>query len=88
MSEIIENKRPVSWKTGITKNVDGEIHIRGYNLEDMISHLSFPAAIFLVLKGELPSEAEEKMMNAIFVSCIVAGIALPSVVAARKVFCG
>ncbi|MBF0273939.1 MAG: citryl-CoA lyase [Nitrospinae bacterium] len=88
MSEVIENKRPVSWRTAITKNEDGDIHIRGYNLEDMISSLSFPAAIFLVLKGELPSDAEEKMMNAIFVSCIDAGIAPPSVGAARKVFSG
>ena len=76
------------WRTGITKNVDGEIHIRGYNLDDMIGSLSFVQTISLVLKGELPSKAEEKMMNAMFVACIDAGIAPPSVGAARKVFSG
>ncbi len=76
------------WKTAITKNEDGEIHIRGYNLEDMISKLTFPEAIFLVLKGELPTEAETRMLNAMLVACIDAGIAPPSVGAARKVFSG
>ncbi|OIO61302.1 MAG: citryl-CoA lyase [Alphaproteobacteria bacterium CG_4_10_14_0_2_um_filter_63_37] len=76
------------WRTAITKNEAGEIHVRGYDVMDLAGNLRFGEAIYLILKGELPSAGEAAMMDAIFVSMIDAGIAPPSVVAARTVFSG
>ena len=76
------------WKTAITQHIEHETYIRGYRLLDLVGNLTFAQAIFLILKGELPTEAESKMMEAMFVSVIDHGIAPPSVIAARSVASG
>ncbi|MBS3062677.1 MAG: citryl-CoA lyase [Candidatus Diapherotrites archaeon] len=76
------------WKTAITGHVNGEPYVRGYNLLEMVEKLRFTKAIYLVLKGELPKENEEKMLNAMLVSCIDHGLGPPSVTAARVVLSG
>ena len=76
------------WKTAITQNEAGSIRLRGYDLTELMGSLSFSQAIFLALKGELPSPAEAKLLDAILVSMIDAGIAPPSAVAARVVYSG
>ena len=78
----------VLWKTGVAGQVDGTTVVRGYPLSDLIGNVTFAEAIYLVLKGELPSAPEAKMMNAMLTACIDHGIAPPSVVAARTVFSG
>ncbi|MCK9363614.1 MAG: citryl-CoA lyase [Syntrophales bacterium] len=44
---------------------EGKILVRGYPLQDLIGSLSYAGVLFLVLKGDLPTENEEKMMNAV-----------------------
>ena len=76
------------WKTAITKATEEETIIRGYELTELIKKVTFIEAIFLVLKGELPTKNEGRMLDAILVSCIDHGIAPPSVVATRTVLSG
>ncbi len=76
------------WRTAITQHVEHETYIRGYRLLDLVGNLTFAQAIFLVLKGELPTDAESRMMEAMLVSVIDHGIAPPSVIAARSVASG
>jgi citryl-CoA lyase len=76
------------WKTSISQSASGSVRLRGYDLMELVGNLTFAQAIFLLMKGELPTEAEGKMMEAILVSSIDHGIAPPSVVAARTVFSG
>lgn len=85
MTEEIKQKE---WRTSITSNQDGKILIRGYNLDNLIGKKSFADVCFLLLKGEMPTENEARMLDAILVSCIDAGIATPSAVAARTAFSG
>ena len=73
----------MKWKTSISKADDKGNTIRGYNLEEMISKLSFSEAIYLILRGELPKTNESKMLDAIFVSCIEHSVAPPSIISAR-----
>jgi citryl-CoA lyase len=80
--------KEVKWKTRVGGQVDGKTVVRGYPLDDLVGRVSFAEAIYLVLKGELPSERERKMMEAMLVACIDHGIGPPSVVAARTVFSG
>lgn len=76
------------WKTNIAGEVAGETVIRGYKLTDLIGQLSFTQTIFLTLKGELPTEVEEKMLGAILVASVDHGLGAPSTTAARIVASG
>src|SRR3989344_162091 len=71
------------WTTNISGEVSGETIIRGYKLTDLVSKVNFTQAIFLVLKGKLPSEAEEKMLNGLLVASVDHGLGAPSTTAAR-----
>ena len=84
-SKITNNKK---WKTSIANSTDKQTLVRGYPLEDLIQNLNFTQAIYLILKGELPTKQEEQMLNAIFVAAIDHGIASPSSQVARIVFSG
>lgn len=72
-------------KTGITKIENGEEIIRGHKLADLVEKYSFVEAIHLLLKGNLPSENEAKMLNAMFVSAIDHGPGTASALTARIV---
>ncbi len=73
------------WQTSITEIGANLIRVRGYEVADLMESLSFSDAIFLVLKGELPSKSESEMMRAILVSSVDHGVSPPSVLAARTV---
>jgi len=76
------------WKTAISKIGTGEIRVRGYDIAEMMEKLTFAQAIFLILKGELPNQAQSKIMEAILVSSIDHGATPPSVLATRTVISG
>jgi citrate synthase len=73
------------WKTGITKVEPNKITVRGYPVDQLIGKISFSQAIYLVLKGEMPSPEVGKLIDAIFVSSVDHGASPPSVLTARTV---
>jgi citryl-CoA lyase len=58
------------WKTGISSLKRNEIYLRGYPLEEISGRVSYVEAIILLLRGELPSEMEATVVNAIFTSAM------------------
>jgi len=78
----------MSWKTGITKIEAGQIRLRGYDVTELMGRLSFAEAAFLMLKGEKPSPAEGRMMDALLVSSVDHGATPPSSQAARLILSG
>ena len=74
------------YRTAISTHVDGKPHIYGFDLTKLAGDASFAKAIYLILKGEMPDEASEKMLNAIFVISIDHGVEPASVVAARNIY--
>ena len=76
------------WRTAITDHVNHEPYLRGYRLVDLIGRYSFAEVAYLALKGELPTPAEARMLDAMFVAVVDHGIAVPSVVADRVVISG
>ena len=76
------------WKTAITEIKRGEIRVRGYDIVEMMGKLSFSDAVFLILRGELPTKEESEMMRAILVSGIDHGVTPPSVLSTRNVLSG
>ncbi len=73
------------WKTAITDVRPNKVRLRGYSIDQLMGKISFSQAIYLALKGELPSPAVGKLLDAIFVSSVDHGAGPPSVLAARTV---
>lgn len=73
----------MKWNTSITDIKDGKEYIRGEALEGLMKERSFSEVIFLLLKGEIPSSGQTKMMDAILVSVIDHGPAVASAMNAR-----
>jgi citrate synthase len=77
------------WETAITDIAPGSIRIRGYSIEDLIGRVSFPAMIWLVLRGELPSKREADLFGAVLVAGVDHGPQAPSIAIARMaITCG
>jgi citrate synthase len=78
----------IKWKTGITKVEPNKIVTKGYRQDELIGTVPFSHVVFLLIKGELPSEKEGKMMDAILTACVDHGVTPPSSQAARVVASG
>ncbi len=76
------------WKTAVTDISGGNISVRGYDIADLMEHLSFADAVYLILKGEIPNDQQRRMMEAMLVSSLDHGPTPPSNLAARTVFSG
>jgi len=84
--ETIENILKLSnpkWKTGITRVEPNRLITRGYPQEDLIGNCSFPEMVYLLIKGEMPSKNEAKMLESVLVSFCDHGVTPPSTQAAR-----
>ncbi|HZX10234.1 MAG TPA: citryl-CoA lyase [Acidobacteriota bacterium] len=75
----------LNWKTGITEVEPNKVKVRGYPVDQLIGKISFSQAIYLVLKGEMPSQEVGKLIDAILVSSVDHGASPPSVLTARTV---
>jgi citryl-CoA lyase len=71
------------WNTSISDIEAAEVFIRGYGLGGLIGQLSFSAAAYLLVRGQLPTPGEARMMDAILCSVLDYGLKKPGTVAAR-----
>lgn len=77
------------WSTDIIDMVPGQIRLRGHPIEELIGRVTFPEMIWLMVRGEQPSEAEAKLFEAALVAAVDHGPQAPSIAAARMaVTCG
>jgi citrate synthase len=76
---------PDPWPTAITDIAPNAVRVRGYDIADLMGRVSFGAAVYLILMGDLPSEPVGRLMDAILVSSIDHGATPPSALAARTV---
>lgn len=84
--ETIENLLKLSspkWKTSITRVEPNKLITRGYSQEDLIGNVSFPEMVYLLIKGDIPSKNEAKMLEAVLISFCDHGVTPPSTQAAR-----
>jgi len=73
----------LSWKTSVTEIKPNEIRLRGYRIDELMGEISFGQAVYLAIKGELPSPEITKLLDAMLVSSIDHGPTAPSAYAAR-----
>ncbi|RMF28989.1 MAG: citryl-CoA lyase, partial [Chloroflexi bacterium] len=75
----------LSWKTAITQVKPNEIRLRGYRIDELMGRATFGQAVYLALRGELPSPEVGRLIEAMLVSSIDHGATPPSALAARTV---
>ena len=77
------------WTTSIIDVHPGEINIRGYQIQDLIGRVSFPQMIWLMVKGDLPTPGQARLLEAALVASVDHGPQAPSIAIARMaVTCG
>jgi citrate synthase len=77
------------WKTSIIDMEPGRIELRGNTIQDLIGNISFPDMIWMMVRGDRPTEAQSKLFEAALVSAVDHGPQAPSIAAARMaVTCG
>jgi succinyl-CoA synthetase alpha subunit len=84
-SLMSEADRKATWNTAITRVEPNRVGVRGYDIAELMGSVSFGAAVYLILTGELPSPAIARLMDAILVASIDHGATPPSALAARTV---
>src|SRR5688572_17238309 len=76
---------PNAWKTAVTQIKPNEVRVRGYDIANLMGNVSFGSAVYLLLRGELPTPAIGKLMDGMLVASIDHGATPPSALAARTV---
>jgi citrate synthase len=77
-----------TWSQPITKIEPNKVAVRGYRIDELMGRVPFGHVVYLVLKGELPTEAQGRVMDALLVSSVDHGATPPSALAARTVASG
>ncbi|HEX9548025.1 MAG TPA: citrate/2-methylcitrate synthase [Acidimicrobiales bacterium] len=84
MSELEKDLDRDRWHSPVSTLADGSILIRGYPIAELIEHLAFSEAAYLVIRGELPSPADATLFDACL--CAILDYAMgPAPYAARVV---
>jgi citrate synthase len=77
------------WRSSIIEMRPGVIRFCGYPIEELAGNVSFPAMIWLMVSGRLPSADEAALLEAALVAAVDHGPQAPSIAAARAaVTCG
>ncbi len=71
------------WRTSIIDMKPGQIAFRGNAIEHLIGNVSFPQMIWLMVRGNLPSDAQARLFEAALVAGVDHGPQAPSIAAAR-----
>ena len=77
------------WRTDIIEMRPGVIRYRGYAIEELIGRVSFAGMVWLMLRGDLPSDGQAKLLDTALMAAIDHGPQAPSIAIARMaVSCG
>lgn len=71
------------WRTSIIDMQPGRIALRGRPIEDLIGNVSFSQMIWLMTRGNLPSQTEAALLECALVAGVDHGPQAPSIAAAR-----
>jgi citrate synthase len=82
MTEPTETTR--YWRTEVSEITPETVYVRGYKLDDLIG-APFTAAMFLMIKGRLPSPQETTVLDAIMTGVLDYGLEKSGTAAARYV---
>ena len=72
-----------NWRTAIVNADSTSIHVRGYDVTELMRHAGFVETVFLLHRGRLPNTGERRVLDAILVAVADHGPGSPSAAAAR-----
>jgi citrate synthase len=73
------------WSQPITRIAPNTVALRGYRVDELMGSVSYSTAVFIALRGRMPSAAEGRVLDAVLVASIDHGATPPSALAARTV---
>ena len=71
------------WRTSIIEMHPGVIRYRGYPIQELIGNVSFAQMIWLMTRGELPSDGQGRLLDAALMSAVDHGPQAPSIAISR-----
>ncbi len=71
------------WSTRVSEVTGEKVLIRGYDLEQLIGNLPFTAATYLLIRGELPTPSQARVLEGVLSAVLDYGLEKPGTVAAR-----
>ena len=71
------------WRTSIIDMEPGRIAFRGRPIQELMGNISFPQMIWLMLRGDLPTQAQAQLFESALVAGVDHGPQAPSIAAAR-----
>lgn len=78
-----DNKAAQWWSTAIIDMKPGEIRYRGYAIEELIGNVGFAQMIWLMVRGELPTDGQSRLLEAALMAAVDHGPQAPSIAIAR-----
>jgi len=76
------------WRTAIAQTDETSIRLCGYDITSLMRHSSFPATVFLLHRGRLPTSDEARLLDAVLIAVADHGAGAPSCAASRLVASG
>jgi citrate synthase len=84
MNEAVNDPRVGDWwRTSIIDMRPGVIRYSGYPIEELIGNVGFTQMIWLMTRGELPTEGQARLLDAALMSAVDHGPQAPSIAIAR-----
>ena len=81
--KVSDPRVPDWWRTSIIEMEPGVIRYSGYPIEELIGNVSFARMIWLMTRGELPTEPQGRLLDAALMSAVDHGPQAPSIAIAR-----
>jgi citrate synthase len=77
------------WTSGVSDIAPNRIRLKGYAVEDLMGNKGFADVIWLLLRGELPTDAQRALLEAAMIGGVDHGPFAPSMAMARMaISCG
>lgn len=76
---------PSLWSTAVSDITPQDVFVRGYPIQSLMGSLPFSAVTYLVVRGQLPTPGEARMMDVILTSILDYGLQKAGTLAARAV---
>lgn len=88
-TEALEREVADYWRTSIIDMAPGRIAFRGVPVQDLIGNTTFPEMIWRLLRTDLPSAGQAKLLECALVAAVDHGPQAPSIAISRMaVTCG
>jgi citrate synthase len=76
------------WTTDVGDVEPADVFVRGYSVNEIIGRLPFSAATYLLVRGEMPTPSQSRMIDALLCSILDYSLYKPGTVAARYAVSG